>query len=82
MNERHLPCVICKEISRCVHKVYKGVTNTFFYLKELLKKGYAANGHDNRGWQPLHEAAYNGHAECVSLLTGSGEYFVNIGWSY
>ncbi|XP_037791230.1 ankyrin repeat and SOCS box protein 3-like [Penaeus monodon] len=40
-------------------------------LQELLKKGYAANGHDNRGWQPLHEAAYNGHAECVSLLTGS-----------
>ncbi|XP_063613458.1 ankyrin-3-like isoform X2 [Penaeus indicus] len=40
-------------------------------LQELLKKGYPANGHDNRGWQPLHEAAYNGHAECVSLLTGS-----------
>ncbi|XP_047489887.1 ankyrin-3-like isoform X2 [Penaeus chinensis] len=40
-------------------------------LQELLKKGYPANGHDNRGWQPLHEAAYNGHAECVSLLTAS-----------
>ncbi|XP_069989939.1 ankyrin repeat and SOCS box protein 3-like isoform X2 [Penaeus vannamei] len=40
-------------------------------LQELLKKGYPANGHDNRGWQPLHEAAYNGHVECVCLLTES-----------
>jgi hypothetical protein len=27
----------------------------------------AARSCDNRGWGPLHEAAYNGHAHCVRL---------------
>ncbi|XP_042877702.1 ankyrin repeat and SOCS box protein 3-like [Penaeus japonicus] len=46
-------------------------------LQELLQKGYPANGHDNRGWQPLHEAAYNGHVECVRLLTMSDDVEVD-----
>ncbi|XP_066946236.1 LOW QUALITY PROTEIN: ankyrin repeat and SOCS box protein 14-like [Macrobrachium rosenbergii] len=37
-------------------------------LQELLQQGSPTNGHDNRGWRPLHEAADGGHVECVRLL--------------
>ncbi|CAL4124050.1 unnamed protein product, partial [Meganyctiphanes norvegica] len=37
-------------------------------FQQLLKEGHPTNGHDNRGWRPLHEAAANGHTECVRLL--------------
>ncbi|XP_045596674.2 ankyrin repeat and SOCS box protein 14 [Procambarus clarkii] len=37
-------------------------------LKELLQAGRPTNGHDNRGWRPLHEAAAGGHVDCVRLL--------------
>ena len=30
---------------------------------------------DNRGWMPLHEAAYNGHTDCIDLLLKQGKHF-------
>lgn len=43
-------------------------SGNFALLQQLLRDGHSTNGHDNRGWRPLHEAAANGHTECVRLL--------------
>ncbi|XP_031439184.1 ankyrin repeat and SOCS box protein 3 isoform X2 [Clupea harengus] len=40
-------------------------------VQRLLKRGYSADVKDNRGWNPLHEAAASGSTECVRLLTTS-----------
>jgi ankyrin repeat protein len=32
---------------------------------------------DDRGWQPLHHAAYHGHADCIRFLTSLDSCEVN-----
>ncbi|XP_007475347.1 ankyrin repeat and SOCS box protein 3 isoform X2 [Monodelphis domestica] len=40
-------------------------------LRKLLKKGYSVDVADNRGWMPIHEAAYHNSVECLRLLIRS-----------
>ncbi|XP_064177205.1 ankyrin repeat and SOCS box protein 3 isoform X1 [Anguilla rostrata] len=37
-------------------------------VSKLIQKGYSADVSDNRGWNPLHEAAFRGSYECVRTL--------------
>lgn len=37
-------------------------------LQRLISQGKSVESQDNRGWRPIHEAAYWDHAECLSLL--------------
>ncbi|KAB0380791.1 hypothetical protein FD755_008575 [Muntiacus reevesi] len=37
-------------------------------LRKLLKKGRSIDVADNRGWMPIHEAAYHNSVECMRLL--------------
>ena len=39
-------------------------------LKELAERSVGgARSRDNRGWTPLHEAAYSGHVDCIRFLS-------------
>ena len=38
------------------------------------------NVKDNRGWIPLHEAAYHGHSECQDLLLKQGARLFQYVW--
>ncbi|XP_020851927.1 ankyrin repeat and SOCS box protein 3 isoform X3 [Phascolarctos cinereus] len=40
-------------------------------LRKLLKKGCSVDVADNRGWMPIHEAAYHNSVECLRLLIRS-----------
>ncbi|XP_044781840.1 ankyrin repeat and SOCS box protein 3 isoform X3 [Bubalus bubalis] len=37
-------------------------------LRKLLKKGRSIDVADNRGWMPIHEAAYHNSVECLRML--------------
>nr|XP_020024173.1 ankyrin repeat and SOCS box protein 3 [Castor canadensis] len=37
-------------------------------LRKLLKKGRCVDVADNRGWMPVHEAAYHNSVECLRML--------------
>ncbi|XP_058429134.1 ankyrin repeat and SOCS box protein 3 isoform X1 [Marmota monax] len=37
-------------------------------LRKLLKKGHSIDVADNRGWMPIHEAAYHNSVECLRML--------------
>uniref|UniRef100_A0A8C8RDG0 Ankyrin repeat and SOCS box containing 3 n=1 Tax=Pelusios castaneus TaxID=367368 RepID=A0A8C8RDG0_9SAUR len=37
-------------------------------LRKLIKQGYSVDVPDNRGWMPIHEAAFNNSSECLKLL--------------
>ncbi|XP_075392135.1 ankyrin repeat and SOCS box protein 3 isoform X2 [Tenrec ecaudatus] len=37
-------------------------------LRKLLKKGHSVDVADNRGWMPIHEAAYHNSVKCLQLL--------------
>ncbi|XP_060043640.1 ankyrin repeat and SOCS box protein 3 isoform X2 [Erinaceus europaeus] len=37
-------------------------------LRKLLKKGRSIDVADNRGWMPIHEAAYHNAVECLRML--------------
>uniref|UniRef100_A0A8D0GFX7 Ankyrin repeat and SOCS box containing 3 n=1 Tax=Sphenodon punctatus TaxID=8508 RepID=A0A8D0GFX7_SPHPU len=37
-------------------------------LKKLIKRGYSVDVPDNRGWMPIHEAAFHNSSECLRLL--------------
>uniref|UniRef100_A0A3Q2E3Y5 Ankyrin repeat and SOCS box containing 3 n=1 Tax=Cyprinodon variegatus TaxID=28743 RepID=A0A3Q2E3Y5_CYPVA len=41
-------------------------------LRRLIDRGCSVDGRDNRGWNPLHEAAAEGHQDCVDLLLERG----------
>ena len=48
-------------------------------LKRLIEEKQASsNGHDNRGWFPIHHAAKIGSIQCLELLTQLEE--CNINW--
>ncbi|KAK3529075.1 hypothetical protein QTP70_016513 [Hemibagrus guttatus] len=42
-------------------------------LQRLLRKGHSVDVKDNRGWCALHEAAAEGHAQCVRLLLNTSD---------
>lgn len=44
-----------------------------------LLVGRAVDVKDNRGWRPIHEAAFNGHPGCLEFLLRQGKiiYFSN-----
>ncbi|XP_043459306.1 ankyrin repeat and SOCS box protein 3 isoform X1 [Prionailurus bengalensis] len=37
-------------------------------LRKLLRKGRSVDVADNRGWMPIHEAAYHNSVECLRML--------------
>ncbi|XP_006881078.1 PREDICTED: ankyrin repeat and SOCS box protein 3 [Elephantulus edwardii] len=37
-------------------------------LRKLLKRGRSVDVADNRGWMPIHEAAYHNSVECLRML--------------
>ncbi|XP_008171274.2 ankyrin repeat and SOCS box protein 3 isoform X7 [Chrysemys picta bellii] len=37
-------------------------------LRKLIKQGYSVDVPDNRGWMPIHEAAFHNSSECLKLL--------------
>uniref|UniRef100_A0A3P9PLW8 Ankyrin repeat and SOCS box containing 3 n=1 Tax=Poecilia reticulata TaxID=8081 RepID=A0A3P9PLW8_POERE len=41
-------------------------------LRRLIHRGCSVDSRDNRGWNPLHEAAAEGHQSCVDLLLDHG----------
>ncbi|XP_041524795.1 ankyrin repeat and SOCS box protein 3 isoform X5 [Microtus oregoni] len=47
-------------------------------LRKLLKKGRSVDVADNRGWMPIHEAAYHNSVECLQMLlhTDSSENYI------
>ncbi|XP_054431424.1 ankyrin repeat and SOCS box protein 3 isoform X2 [Pteronotus mesoamericanus] len=47
-------------------------------LRKLLKKGLSVDVADNRGWMPIHEAAYHNSVECLRMLihTDSSEDYI------
>ncbi|XP_023388639.1 ankyrin repeat and SOCS box protein 3 isoform X2 [Pteropus medius] len=47
-------------------------------LRKLLKKGCSIDVADNRGWMPIHEAAYHNSIECLRMLirTDSSENYI------
>ncbi|XP_027720870.1 ankyrin repeat and SOCS box protein 3 isoform X1 [Vombatus ursinus] len=49
-------------------------------LRKLLKKGCSVDVADNRGWMPIHEAAYHNSVECLRLLirSDSSERYVKM----
>ncbi|XP_070576697.1 ankyrin repeat and SOCS box protein 3-like [Ptychodera flava] len=47
-------------------------------LKKLIKSGKSINVRDNRGWSPLHQAAYDGHTQCIKILCDHVDTDVNL----
>ncbi|XP_055484722.1 ankyrin repeat and SOCS box protein 3 [Psammomys obesus] len=47
-------------------------------LRKLLRKGRSVDVADNRGWTPIHEAAYHNSVECLQMLihTDSSENYI------
>ncbi|XP_049640760.1 ankyrin repeat and SOCS box protein 3 [Suncus etruscus] len=37
-------------------------------LRKLLQKGHSVDIADNRGWMPIHEAAYHNSVQCLQML--------------
>ncbi|KAM6220676.1 ankyrin repeat and SOCS box protein 3 [Rhynchocyon petersi] len=42
--------------------------NNVKVLRQLLRKGYSYDVADNRGWMPIHEAAYHNSLQCLLAL--------------
>lgn len=42
-------------------------------LRKLLRKGRSVDVADNRGWMPIHEAAYHNSVECLQVLIHAGK---------
>ncbi|XP_042330252.1 ankyrin repeat and SOCS box protein 3 isoform X1 [Sceloporus undulatus] len=40
-------------------------------LKKLIRQGYSVDVPDNRGWMPIHEAAFHNTSKCLKLLIGT-----------
>jgi ankyrin repeat protein len=38
----------------------------------MIESGRPTNGHDNRGWKPIHFAADLGSKDCFDLLVNAG----------
>ncbi|EMP23877.1 Ankyrin repeat and SOCS box protein 3 [Chelonia mydas] len=52
-------------------------------LRKLIKQGYSVDVPDNRGWMPIHEAAFRNSSECLKLLINAGYvYMMKLGRFY
>lgn len=47
-------------------------------LERLLAEGRPTDVRDNRGWEPLHEAAWSNHTECLNILLEKANVNVNV----
>lgn len=55
------------------------ILNDPYLLKSLVdEKKLSSDGHDNRGWFPIHHAAKSGSLQCLDILTQLEE--CNINW--
>lgn len=45
-------------------------------LRKLIKKGRSVNVYDNRGWIPIHEAAFHNSYKCLSVLIETGKHCI------
>ena len=46
-------------------------------LERLIRQGKSLNQQDNRGWRPIHEAAYWGNSQCLRILLSQSNDFFN-----
>lgn len=52
--------------------------NDPYLLKSLIEeKNISTNGHDNKGWFPIHHAAKTGSLQCLEILTQLNECDIN-----
>ena len=50
-------------------KNFINITEFLFYLQLLVDRNpEGLQSRDNRGWQPIHEAAFNGNVDCLRYL--------------
>ncbi|XP_018119880.1 ankyrin repeat and SOCS box protein 3 isoform X1 [Xenopus laevis] len=56
---------------RCSSVGHAARTGDVKSLKKLIKKGSSVDVPDNRGWMPVHEAAYSKSSQCLQLLINS-----------
>ena len=52
--------------------------NDPYLLKSLIEeRNISSDGHDNRGWFPIHHAAKTGSLQCLEILTQLDECDIN-----
>ncbi|XP_063774725.1 ankyrin repeat and SOCS box protein 3 [Pseudophryne corroboree] len=56
---------------RCSSVGHASRTGDIKSLRKLIKKGCSVDVADNRGWMPIHEAAFSNSAQCLQLLITS-----------
>jgi hypothetical protein len=49
-----------------------GTGNACMFQRIVAGNKESVKSRDNRGWQPLHEAAHHGHANCVRYWSDTG----------
>ncbi|KAJ8284617.1 hypothetical protein COCON_G00034670 [Conger conger] len=61
------------DFAECYHHTCSSVAlavreGNHHLVSELIQEGYSTDVSDNRGWNPLHEAAFRGSYECARTL--------------
>ena len=56
-------------IKKILFKNFTNITEILFLLQLLVERNpEGLHSRDNRGWQPIHEAAFNGNEECLRYV--------------